>query len=56
MESKYYHTQTQQEWDWLFKHFNLVNEQPHIWKWFEDTENADKMVAEAILYGYEEEE
>lgn len=26
MESKYYHTQTQQEWDWLLKHFNLVNE------------------------------
>ncbi|AWT48049.1 hypothetical protein ACFIUX_02755 [Oenococcus oeni] len=33
MKSKYYHTQTQQEWDWLFKHLNLVNEFPKRYKW-----------------------
>lgn len=33
MKSKYYHTKTQQEWDWMFKHFNLVNEAPYIYGW-----------------------
>ncbi|ATE84859.1 hypothetical protein vBOeSunk162_31 [Oenococcus phage vB_OeS_unk162] len=33
MKSKYYHAQTQQEWDWLFKHFNLVNTKPEIQRW-----------------------
>ncbi|WP_032825762.1 hypothetical protein, partial [Oenococcus oeni] len=48
MESKYYHTKTQQEWDWLFKHFNLVNENPEEYKW---SINGMNTLVETPSYG-----
>ena len=45
MESKYYHTQTQQEWDWVFKHFNLFNRFPDECKW---SDYADHTIIRVI--------